>query len=1224
MLKSTVLTFLSAAALFLSGEASAYNPLPYTSDENAEYNTVTESYVTPHINWAKPYIGGKPRVLILAPRWGMRETVELMQRIEMDAKVFAVHSNKELGAGSSPGENEVWEGLYFDSRLHEYEKLLKEKWDAIILAGFDMKVLPFIPETNALLNKVHNEGTGLLVMPELTLGLIRPTITHNDTEARDRILKPIPVEDVAVMKDIGRNKLLYVTQYGKGRIANLKMQGGANSCFTSDVSDPVDFEYCLALVIRTVLWVTGREPGGEISDVEWPKSFDVSSQSKIRFTADPQKSLGMHAMVDILRPGEYRLPNAIVQKEAIVTGQNGEYVYTFPILPEGRYFFNIHLGTDTCRSTWFSGSFSVTSKAGIDSVTTDRECYTRRDTVNGLIYLRGAETRNSAVALTLVDGYGRLMMEKKIDVASGKNTLPFSFPIKDVLHNTLKVQADLIVNGKTVSSKKRELYAPAHGQDDFMFVMWDYYSGSKNRVTTLLGERLKDDFHIDAVDLWISKDNLRSLMRTNVRPLPYVTSYGPSKFDPVDPAPVRNPSFSDPEYLKKEHDKLQEAAILAKDFSPVGYTLGDENNLDDAFSYIRGIDLDFHPACQDSFRTFLKIKYRSLEKLNSVWKTSFPSWKEVTPILQAEALRTGQYARWIDHREHMEHSFAVIHRLGGEAIREIDPSARVGFDGTNVQNSFHGYNFYTLFSMNTVQNIYDQDEQRELLRSFGRKDALTGIWLGSYWAHRSENHQRHYPWLMLLHGMNSCWYWMPYNITNSGDIMTALAPDLTPSFHFKWALEEIEELKSGIGKLIMNSQRINDGIAVHYSPASVHSSSLDNTMSFVPFAQQNIAALLEDSGFQYDFVAVPQIEDGILNSGKYKALVLPCSQVITEKEEYSIRKFVENGGLLIADVRPGFYGNSGNPSEKGVLDDIFGIGRATGARTDPSDLAVSGVIGGRQENFSIPKRSLDGAITAAGGKAVSSVDNVPAVIINKYGRGSAVLFNFDLTDYLGTQPIPLVYALPPQGTLREKGEVDGLRELIRSSLRIAGIEPRVTIEAGSGEMKATETMIFSEGGSQYLGVIRSHRTDDLAPQTAEIKLPSVRYVYNARNGKYYGKTDRLTETIYPARALLFSLLPYRVEGITVKTPARISKGAYLPVSFTVKTEGGKPGLHVVHLDIYDPQGTLKPCYSMNILAKDGKAEVKVPFAMNDREGKWSLKARDAASGCRSEAVFTVY
>jgi hypothetical protein len=1217
------ITFLLAASLLICVSGNAYNPQPYYSDENAQYNTVTESYITPHIDWAKPYLDGRPRVLILAPRWGLREAAELMERMDMDARVFAVNSKDALGAPSSPGENEVWEGFYFNSRIHEYEKLLKEKWDAVVLAGFNMTALPFIPETSFLLNKVNDEGMGLLIMPEMLTNNIAPTITHNDAEARDRILKPIPVDEIPVLREIGADKLLYVTKYGKGRIANLRIKGGARGCFTADVSDPVDFEYCLATVIRTLQWVTGKEPGVEISNVEWGKSFDSSSPGTLRFAVDPDKGRGMVPSVTILRQGERTLPEAVVQKDAPVSGKNGVYEWRFPVLPEGRYLFTIHLGTEKYRSTWYSGGFAVTSGAVIDSVTTDRECYPRGGTVNVRVFLKNAPGAGSSVALTLIDGFGRLMMEKSLPAGSGKAPLEFGIPLKDVLHNAMTLTAGLVVNGKTVSSKKRELFAPARGQDDFMFVMWDYYSSNTDRVTKLLAERVWGDYLIDAVDAGPGVESLRSLMRANVRPLPYVTRYFFPNPDFRDPAPVRNPSLSDPEYQKKERENLQNAARIAKDFSPVGYTLGDENNLDDAFSHIRGVDIDFHPASQDSFRVWLKKKYGTLEKLNAVWKTSCASWADVHPIIQADALRTGQYARWIDHREHMEHAFAEIHRLAGDWIREVDPGARVGFDGTNVQNSYHGYNFYSLFSMNTVQNIYDQDEQRELLRSFARKDALTAIWLGSYWAHRSEDQNRRYPWLMLFDGMNSCWYWTMYGGATQGDAMTALAPDLTPAFHFNWALEEIGEIKSGIGKLFMNSSRVNDGIAVHYSPASVHASSLDPAMGFVPFVQENVCNLLEDAGFQYDFVAVPQIEGGALDSGKYKALILPCSQVITEKEEAAIRKFVENGGLLIADVRPGYYGNYGNPSEKGALDDLFGIGRANGERAEPADLTVSGTIGSRQERFLIPGRALDGSISAIGGKALASANGIPAVIMNTRGKGTTVLFNFDITDYSGTQPIPLVYPLPPQGTYREKGNIEGFRSLIRSCMRVAGIEPRIQIETDSGELKSAEITVFTEGGNRYAGILRAHNTEDLDPQTGHIRFPSVSHVYNARTGAYYGKTGEVTETVAPARALLFSLLPYRVDGITVKTPKEVTKGAALSVSLVLQTSKGKPGLHVFHVEVRDPRGDVRKCYSMNVLARNGAGEAKIPLALNDLVGRWTLAVRDAATGCRAEAAFEV-
>jgi hypothetical protein len=44
---------------------------------------------------------------------------------------------------------------------------------------------------------------------------------------------------------------------------------------------------------------------------------------------------------------------------------------------------------------------------------------------------------------------------------------------------------------------------------------------------------------------------------------------------------------------------------------------------------------------------------------------------------------------------------------------------------------------------------------------------------------------------------------------------------------------------------------------------------------------------------------------------------------------------------------------------------------------------------------------------------------------------------------------------------------------------------------------------------------------------------------------------------------------------------------------------------------------------MNVSVNDGTAEVKFPIALNDPAGMWTLTARDAATGCRSEDVFYV-
>ena len=460
-----------------------YNPLPYFSDENEQYNTVTQSYVTPHLKWAKPYLGGRARVLIIAPRWSMRETVELMQRMDLDATVFAVASDKAIGYYYQEGR-EVWEGFNHRSRMNKLESLVEEDWDAVIYAGFSPR-----PCLGRVLERVKEEGMGLLVMPEAGSGSIGTILTHHDTAARDRIIRPVPVEDITVMKEVGRENILLVAEYGRGRIAHIKIGGGYRGCFTSDVSDPVDFEYCLALVIRTIMWATGMEQLVEIESAEWPKSFDASTPGSIRIAVDRMKLQGMTPRIDIIRKGESNLPEALVDEDIAVSETGAGYRFTLPILPEGQYFYNIHLCSEAAQATWYSGAFSVTSDVGIDSVTTERECFKRGEIVQGQVILRGKPATGSKVSLSLIDGFGRVMVRKNLVGASTQKILKFSLPLEDVLHNAMTIQAELTVDGKIISVKKCEIFAPARGQNDFKFVMWSYDAGRTDRVTQLLANR---------------------------------------------------------------------------------------------------------------------------------------------------------------------------------------------------------------------------------------------------------------------------------------------------------------------------------------------------------------------------------------------------------------------------------------------------------------------------------------------------------------------------------------------------------------------------------------------------------------------------------------------------------------------------------------------------------------------------------------------------------------
>ena len=86
-------------------------------------------------------------------------------------------------------------------------------------------------------------------------------------------------------------------------------------------------------------------------------------------------------------------------------------------------------------------------------------------------------------------------------------------------------------------------------------------------------------------------------------------------------------------------------------------------------------------------------------------------------------------------------------------------------------------------------------------------------------------------------------------------------------------------------------------------------------------------------------------------------------------------------------------------------------------------------------------------------------------------------------------------------------------------------------------------------------------------------------------------------------------------------PARL--GQELPLEFRLHLDGGAPVKHVVHLDVYGPDGTRHYSYSRNFAFQTGRWTGGVPLALNDPPGKWTLRARDVTSGLTAQVVAEV-
>ncbi|MBM4044866.1 MAG: hypothetical protein FJ279_07120 [Planctomycetes bacterium] len=576
----------------------------------------------------------------------------------------------------------------------------------------------------------------------------------------------------------------------------------------------------------------------------------------------------------------------------------------------------------------------------------------------------------------------------------------------------------------------------------------------------------------------------------------------------------------------------------------------------------------FCPGCTSGFQEYLKKQYGSLQELNKEWDANCSSWDQARPIALSDARRDGKCAQWTDFRLYMEEVFTDLNAFCRTEIQRIDPEAVVGFNEPQGATSYRGISWWRLLNKLDMCGLYlprgmnHTDVPVEIARSFlkeGRQGTVFGGWIGCYGY--SEEFNRCMPWRILFHGGESMWNWMGYCHDGPGG-WTALTPDLVPLPYVVQHCEEINEIKRGIGKLLLHSQRVNDGIAIHYSPLSVHASTIEPSKTTIIESQKSFVYALEDIGLQYNFVANEQIEAGELERGKYKVLVLPYAQALSSAEVKKIKDFVQNGGWLITDFSPGIMDQHCKRLPSSPLQEVFGSFES-GMKT------------------------------------------------NAYGKGKAVYLDNLLKDYIA---------------LRSAGNEGNTREKLKEVLALAGVKPRLKLTTPSGaDLEATETVFFRNGDIEYLCVLKDYfNVKELLKKDVAIDFPYRAHVYDVRRNEYLGQVHTIKSEIAPARAKVFALLPYKVSEVSLTLDKKAyNPGDAVSHEAKIVTSTGRASMHCLRLELVGPDGQTPRHYSQNLLAQNGAHSGKILLSLNEKRGKWELTVKDIVSGVTGRRKFTV-
>lgn len=627
----------------------------------------------------------------------------------------------------------------------------------------------------------------------------------------------------------------------------------------------------------------------------------------------------------------------------------------------------------------------------------------------------------------------------------------------------------------------------------------------------------------------------------------------------------RNPSLSDPHWLTLVHDRLVRAAQTYSPYRPIFYNLADEAGIAELAGFW---DFDFSDYSLGTMREWLKEQYGTLSALNKQWGTNFSSWDAVTPETTREAIKRtdDNYSSWADHKEWMDISFASALKMGADAVREVDPQAYVGIEGAQMPG-WGGYDYARISPVLQAIEPYDIGDNVEIIRSINPHIAfVTTSFAQGPW-------EKHRVWFELLHGSRGQIIW-----DEKSDIVE---PDGTLGQRGKDVDSYWNEIRNGIGALLINSQRQSGPVAIHYSQASMRTdwmlrqrsegdawmdrlSSTERKDSEFLRIRDSYCRLIEDQGLQYKFVAYGQVAQGELLKGGYRVLILPWSNSLSAQEARAITSFVRQGGVLIVD------------GEAGTFD---------------------------EHSRRLPESSL------------------AAILGGATGRGQVIrmnALNYHQQRVLGTE--------------------EPAHRAMEAILAKAGVRPEFAAVDKQGQpMVGIETHEFRNGGLTLIGLhnnpqqsvnelgppeMRSNKRFE-KPQTVTLLAPVEQYAYDVRAGKELGRKKQLSLTVDPYQPTIIAFSPTRLPALNVTAPAKVARGeiARLAISLRGTTSAA---VHVLHLNVTNPAGEMVRYHSGNLFAPGGSAEKSLPMAVDAPAGKWSVSVRDLLSGQEQSTSFEVY
>ena len=610
---------------------------------------------------------------------------------------------------------------------------------------------------------------------------------------------------------------------------------------------------------------------------------------------------------------------------------------------------------------------------------------------------------------------------------------------------------------------------------------------------------------------------------------------------------MRDPSLSDPLWLARVRERVMRSVRSQRAYGPLYYNLGDEPGIAETAAFW---DFDLSDPSLKGMRAWLKQRYKSLVALNLEWGARFVHWDDVVPTLTGQAMKRtdGNFSSWADFKEWMDVAFARALRVGTEAVHGADPRAVASFEGGQIPG-WGGYDYSRLVGAVDAMELYDYGNSIDIVHSLNPQIILLTTSFGG------GGVEEHRVWRQLLRGARGMVLWDEKH--EFVDASGSLGPRGIE------AKDYYSELRNGLGALLINSRPQKDPIAILYSPSSLRIQwMLDHQL-------QGDAWVDRDAGAEYEDNAI-------------RTAIRDCA-----------------GAIVHMGLEPEYLSSAG--LEQGKL-------RAAGVRILilPNVIALSAT-----EN-----REIRGFVSR-GGMAIAV--GMPG-IFDEHGKKVPVpplqdLFAHVVSDTQSSGDFgggKAVY--PPQGLTEP-------RPVLASLFASMGLTPAVAMR-GVNEATVTDvtTYHFKNGTVDIIGLLRDLRPPVAGERSGQpasgeeriiLTLSQPRFVYDLRQGKSLGRTDRIEIYLAPTSPTLLALSDGELGQPTIAIPRTLRLGELGALKFSRLSAAQTA---VLHVEVDDPAGRIMERYSGNVIARAGIGKKVLPLALNDPQGPWVVKVTNLLGG----------